>query len=146
MTSPRTGPDHHHDVAFPSLDDARLAVPEPFATGRHLRDGELLSQAGDRSGGGFVVLRGSGDLEAFFDDVQTHLGGLVNNAGIAGATAPVEEHPPDIWNAVLGVNLMGTLGTPAGGGLEDGGEQPGDPRRQTERERLRGEVGLSEPR
>lgn len=40
------------------------------------------------------------------------LGGLdvlVNNAGIAGATAPVADYPPDTWNAVIGVNLTGTF-------------------------------------
>lgn len=37
------------------------------------------------------------NLDTLFSDVQTQLGGLdvlVNNAGIAGATAPVAECPP----------------------------------------------------
>ena len=34
---------------------------------------------------------------------------LVNNAGIAGATAPVSEYPVDTWHAVLGINLTGTF-------------------------------------
>ena len=34
---------------------------------------------------------------------------LVNNAGIAGPTAPVEQTDPDQWEAVLGVNLTGTF-------------------------------------
>lgn len=43
--------------------------------------------------------------------VQT-LGGLdvlVNNAGIAGPTASVEQFDPDAWDAVLRVNLTGTF-------------------------------------
>jgi 2-dehydro-3-deoxy-L-rhamnonate dehydrogenase (NAD+) len=34
---------------------------------------------------------------------------LVNNAGIAGPTAPVEEYPVDAWRRVLDVNLTGTF-------------------------------------
>ena len=52
------------------------------------------------------------DVEALFADVRKQLGGLdvlVNNAGIPGATAPVEEYPADTFAAVLGVNLMGTF-------------------------------------
>ncbi len=52
------------------------------------------------------------EVEAVFDGVQEHLGGLdvlVNNAGIAGATAPADEYPADTWNAVVGINLTGTF-------------------------------------
>ena len=41
-------PDPHDNLASPRLDDAQLAVLEPFATAQHLRDGEPLFQAGDR--------------------------------------------------------------------------------------------------
>jgi 3-oxoacyl-[acyl-carrier protein] reductase len=34
---------------------------------------------------------------------------LVNNAGVAGPTAPVEEYPVDEWRRVLDVNLTGTF-------------------------------------
>jgi NAD(P)-dependent dehydrogenase (short-subunit alcohol dehydrogenase family) len=34
---------------------------------------------------------------------------LVNNAGIAGPTAPVQDLPPDDWARVLAVNLSGTF-------------------------------------
>lgn len=34
---------------------------------------------------------------------------LVNNAGIAGATAPIVDYPIDTWSAVVGINLTGTF-------------------------------------
>jgi NAD(P)-dependent dehydrogenase (short-subunit alcohol dehydrogenase family) len=34
---------------------------------------------------------------------------LVNNAGIAGPTAPVEEADPEQWEAVMTVNVIGTF-------------------------------------
>ena len=34
---------------------------------------------------------------------------LVNNAGIAGPTAPVADYPPDAWRQVLDVNLTGVF-------------------------------------
>ncbi len=34
---------------------------------------------------------------------------LVNNAGIAGPTAPVAGYPPDAWQRVIAVNLTGTF-------------------------------------
>jgi NAD(P)-dependent dehydrogenase (short-subunit alcohol dehydrogenase family) len=51
-------------------------------------------------------------VEALFEDIRKTLGGLdvlVNNAGIAGPTAPLEEYDPDAWRAVVGVNLNGTF-------------------------------------
>jgi len=52
------------------------------------------------------------DLDTLFQDIQQQLGGLdvlVNNAGIAGATAPVVDYPVDTWSAVINLNLTGTF-------------------------------------
>jgi NAD(P)-dependent dehydrogenase (short-subunit alcohol dehydrogenase family) len=51
-------------------------------------------------------------VERMVKAATTALGGLdvlVNNAGISGPTAPVEEMDPDAWEAVLRVNLTGTF-------------------------------------
>ena len=49
-------------------------------------------------------------VERFVAEAVDELGGidvLVNNAGIAGPTTPVENLDPDEWDAVLAVNLTG---------------------------------------
>jgi NAD(P)-dependent dehydrogenase (short-subunit alcohol dehydrogenase family) len=51
-------------------------------------------------------------VAAMFAELSTALGGLdvlVNNAGVAGPTAPVHEYAPEAWDAVLAVNLTGTF-------------------------------------
>jgi NAD(P)-dependent dehydrogenase (short-subunit alcohol dehydrogenase family) len=51
-------------------------------------------------------------VTAMMDDLISALGGLdvlVNNAGVAGPTAPVHEYAPDAWDAVVAVNLTGTF-------------------------------------
>lgn len=51
-------------------------------------------------------------VEAFIEAAAETLGGidvLINNAGISGPTASVEEMDPDQWEAVLAVNLTGTF-------------------------------------
>ena len=51
-----------------------------------------------------------GDVDRLFSDVQRQLGGLdvlVNNAGIAGPTAKVEDVKPDDWDRCIGVDLNG---------------------------------------
>jgi NAD(P)-dependent dehydrogenase (short-subunit alcohol dehydrogenase family) len=52
------------------------------------------------------------DVDAFVDNGVRHLGGvdvLVNNAGVAGPVAPVEEMDPDGWRRTLDVNLTGAF-------------------------------------
>jgi NAD(P)-dependent dehydrogenase (short-subunit alcohol dehydrogenase family) len=49
-------------------------------------------------------------VDRVFDDVQGSLGGLdvlVNNAGIAGPTAAVENIDPDDWSRTMAVNITG---------------------------------------
>ncbi|HEX8076700.1 MAG TPA: SDR family oxidoreductase [Chthoniobacterales bacterium] len=53
-----------------------------------------------------------GQVEKMVAEAADMLGGidaLVNNAGISGPTAPVEEVDPDQWEQVLHVNLTGTF-------------------------------------
>lgn len=50
------------------------------------------------------------DVERLFEDVQRTLGGLdvlVNNAGIAGPTAKVEDIAPEDWDRCIAVDLNG---------------------------------------
>jgi NAD(P)-dependent dehydrogenase (short-subunit alcohol dehydrogenase family) len=52
------------------------------------------------------------DIERMVFTAVEALGGLdvlVNNAGIAGPTAPVEEADPDQWEAVMNVDVIGTF-------------------------------------
>jgi NAD(P)-dependent dehydrogenase (short-subunit alcohol dehydrogenase family) len=52
------------------------------------------------------------DVERLFADVNTKLGGLdvlVNNAGIAGPTCPVEETALVDWQRTLDVNVTGAF-------------------------------------
>ena len=49
-------------------------------------------------------------VDAFFEEITTEFGGLdvlVNNAGIAGPTARVEDIEPTEWEATIAVNLTG---------------------------------------
>ena len=51
-----------------------------------------------------------GDVTALFETLRSSLGGLdvlVNNAGIAGPTAPIEKISPADWRRCLSVNLEG---------------------------------------
>src|SRR6516164_3035337 len=52
------------------------------------------------------------DIERMVGEAIQALGGLdvlVNNAGIAGPTAPVEHMDPDEWEKVIQVDLNGTF-------------------------------------
>jgi NAD(P)-dependent dehydrogenase (short-subunit alcohol dehydrogenase family) len=49
-------------------------------------------------------------VDRLFDEVASHLGGLdvlVNNAGIAGPTAPVDQITPEEWSQTMAVNING---------------------------------------
>jgi NAD(P)-dependent dehydrogenase (short-subunit alcohol dehydrogenase family) len=51
-------------------------------------------------------------VATLFEDLARELGGLdvlVNNAGIAGPTAPVDAYDREQWDAVIAVNLSGTF-------------------------------------
>ena len=51
-------------------------------------------------------------VDQLFKEMSESFGGLeilVNNAGIAGPTAPVEEIDPDEWRSSIGVNLNGAF-------------------------------------
>lgn len=53
-----------------------------------------------------------GAVVRVFEDVRRSLGGLdvlVDNAGVAGPTAPVEDYDFAAWQAVMAVNLNGTF-------------------------------------
>ncbi len=53
-----------------------------------------------------------GAVESMVAEAAAALGGLdvlVNNAGISGPTASVEQMDPDAWEAVLRINLTGTF-------------------------------------
>jgi len=50
------------------------------------------------------------DVDKLFAEAQATLGGLdalINNAGIAGPTLPIEEIEPKDWNRTLAINLTG---------------------------------------
>lgn len=52
------------------------------------------------------------DVGSVFADIEKlhdHLDVLVNNAGIAGPSAPVDEHDEDGWDKCIQVNLSGTF-------------------------------------
>jgi NAD(P)-dependent dehydrogenase (short-subunit alcohol dehydrogenase family) len=52
------------------------------------------------------------DVEAMVAQAAAALGGidvLINNAGISGPTASVEQMDPDAWESVLRINLTGTF-------------------------------------
>ena len=80
------------DINEQMIDAAKMEIPGLLAT---------LCNNGTRS-----------DIERMVPAAVEALGGLdvlVNNAGIAGPTALVEEMDPDKWEEVLTVNLVGTF-------------------------------------
>lgn len=80
------------DINQQTIDAAKIEIPGLLAT---------LCNNGKRS-----------DIERMVPEAVAALGGLdvlVNNAGIAGPTAPVEEMDPDKWEEVMAVDLVGTF-------------------------------------
>ncbi len=57
-----------------------------------------------------VDISSPAEVDSLFEDVLSHLGGLdvlVNNAGIAGPTAPIEAVDPEDWDRTMAVNING---------------------------------------
>ena len=99
-----------------------LAITRAFAaTGArvHIADPDASALGAVTGGAGAPSVTGSvcditdaAAVTAMFEDLDRALGGLdvlVNNAGVAGATAPVDELAREDWDAVLAVNLNGTF-------------------------------------
>jgi NAD(P)-dependent dehydrogenase (short-subunit alcohol dehydrogenase family) len=81
---------HVCDISPEALDECRAAMPD---VGVALADVADIDQ-----------------VDAFFDGALAELGGLdvlINNAGIAGPTAGVEEIEPGDWDRTVAVNLNG---------------------------------------
>lgn len=54
------------------------------------------------------------EIERMVPEAAQALGGidvLINNAGVAGLTMPVEDFPPDDWDKVMAINLTGMFDT-----------------------------------
>jgi NAD(P)-dependent dehydrogenase (short-subunit alcohol dehydrogenase family) len=63
-----------------------------------------------KAGGMLADVSDQGQVDRLFDEAGTILGGLdvlVNNAGIAGPTGPVEEISVEDWRRTLAINLEG---------------------------------------
>jgi NAD(P)-dependent dehydrogenase (short-subunit alcohol dehydrogenase family) len=78
-------------------------------------DGESLAafrEAAPELGTTLADVAEPDQVACLFDEAEAHLGGLdvlVNNAGIAGPTGPVEDCVPEEWRRTLAVGLDGTF-------------------------------------
>ena len=57
-----------------------------------------------------MLFRSAAQVDKLFDEAAKHLGGLdvlVNNAGIAGPTAAVEDIAPSDWERTIAINITG---------------------------------------
>lgn len=81
---------HICDVSQESVDEFLAANPAATAS---------ITDVGDRA-----------SVDQLFADLPfDHLDVLVNNAGIAGPSAPVDQHDEDGWDQCIQVNLSGTF-------------------------------------
>jgi NAD(P)-dependent dehydrogenase (short-subunit alcohol dehydrogenase family) len=86
---------------------ARVHVADPDAAAVM-----VVTQESEAITGSVCDISDPAAVDAMFTDVAQGLGGLdvlVNNAGVAGPTAPVDEFDPAAWATVLAVNLTGTF-------------------------------------
>jgi NAD(P)-dependent dehydrogenase (short-subunit alcohol dehydrogenase family) len=98
-----------------------LAITRAFvATGARVHiadpDGDALvavtTSAAPSVTGTVCDITDTAAVATLFTDLSRELGGLdvlVNNAGIAGPTAPVDAYDREQWDAVIAVNLSGTF-------------------------------------
>lgn len=97
-----------------------LAIAEAFvADGARVHIGDTDADAlaavtgeSEQLTGSVCDISDAGSVERMMAEAHQALGGLdalVNNAGIAGPTAPVEEFDPAAWDKVVAVNLNGTF-------------------------------------
>lgn len=83
---------HVCDVSATSIDEFLSANPKATAS---------LADVGDKD-----------DVRRVFADLEEHHGGLsvlINNAGVAGPSAPVEETDEEGWDRCIRINLSGTF-------------------------------------
>jgi len=69
-----------------------------------------LAKAQPAISGSLADVSREADVDALFVEVKRRLGGLdvlVNNAGIAGPTGPIEEMSPEEWRRTIDVDLVG---------------------------------------
>ena len=74
-----------------------------------LRDDGFVVEGGDLTE---LDVTNSASVDAYFASALERHGRvdvLVNNAGVSGPTAPVDQYPVDEWRHVLDVNLTGTF-------------------------------------
>jgi NAD(P)-dependent dehydrogenase (short-subunit alcohol dehydrogenase family) len=98
-----------------------LAIPHAFVAARarvHIADPDAEAVAAVTASEPAAITASVCDITdtaavaGMFEDLDGALGGLdvlVNNAGIAGPTAPVDELAREDWDAVLAVNLSATF-------------------------------------
>lgn len=73
---------------------------------------EAFLSANPGASGTVADIGNRADVDRVFEDLKKrhgHLDVLVNNAGIAGPTAPLDEHDEDGWDQCIQVNLSGTF-------------------------------------